>query len=143
MKILSILFLAMMLGKGCEEQQQDLAAAVVDYTANTRGFYQKITIQDKVAKIYRSRNDDKVPTTVKISDADWNQLVAAFHEVDLQGLAELKSPTEKRFYDGAAIADLKVIYKDSTYQSSSFDHGFPPAEIEKLVNKINSFAPKE
>ena len=142
MKTIALLFLTFLLGKGCEDQQQDLSRAVVVYTANTRGFFQQITIQNKVASIVNDRSENAVPTTVKISDADWNQMVAAFKEVDLNQIATLKSPTEKRFYDGAAIADLKIIYKDSTYQSSSFDHGFPPAEIEKLVTKINAFAPK-
>jgi hypothetical protein len=49
-----------------------------------------------------------------------------------------KSATEKRFYDGAAIATLKSRFKDETYKSPSFDHGFPK-NIEQFVNKINSF----
>ena len=142
MKILSLLFLTIFLGKGCEEQQQDLANAVVEYTANTRGFYQHIMIKNKVATITNSRDDRSVPTKVTINDKDWNELVSVFNEVDLADLPNLKSPTEKRFYDGAAIADLRITYKDTTYQSSSFDHGFPPADIEKLVNKITSLAPK-
>lgn len=144
MKLLSLLFLTLFLGKGCEEQQQqDLASAVVVYTANTRGFYQQITIKDKTASIVKQRGDKAIPLTVKISDSDWNQLISDFGNVDLDALPNLKAPTEKRFYDGAAIANLMVTYKDKTYESSSFDHGFPPAEIEKLVNKIVSFAPKE
>ena len=142
MKILSLLFLTIFLGKGCEEQQQDLAAAVVEYTANSRGFYQHIMIKNKVATVTNTRDDKAKPMVIKIADKDWNELVAAFNEVDLAELPNLKWPTEKRFYDGAAIADLKVTYKDTTHQSSSFDHGFPPVEIEKLVNKITSLAPR-
>lgn len=130
------------LAKGCEEKQQDLASAVVVYTATTRGFYQQITVKDKVAYIVHERGDKAIPVTVKISEADWNELIAAFNNVDLDELPNLKWPTEKRFYDGAAIGGLTVTYKDKTYESSSFDHGFPPAEIEKLVDKIVSFAPK-
>jgi hypothetical protein len=29
--------------------------------------------------------------------------------IELDSLAKLKAPTEKRFYDGAAIASLKII----------------------------------
>jgi hypothetical protein len=58
----------------------------------------------------------------------------------LDSLPKLKAPTEKRFYDGAAIANFKITFKDSTYETTSFDHGFPPKEIKKFVNKINSFA---
>jgi hypothetical protein len=33
---------------------------------------------------------------------------------------------------------LNHTFKDETYKSSSFDHGFPK-NIEQFVNKINSF----
>jgi hypothetical protein len=45
-------------------------------------------------------------------------------------LKDLKIPTEKRFYDGAAIANLKIIYK-GVNETPSFDHGSPPYEIKK------------
>ena len=86
----------------------------------------------------RSGNDKPVGT--KISDKDWNELVGYFETVELDSLATLKAPTEKRFHDGAAIASLKVTYKDKTYQTEAFDHGYPPEAIKKLVTKINSFA---
>jgi hypothetical protein len=58
----------------------------------------------------------------------------------LEKLPTLKDSTQKRFYDGAAIANLKVRYQDKNYETTDFDHEFPPAEIEKLVNKIVSLA---
>jgi hypothetical protein len=58
----------------------------------------------------------------------------------LEAFPTLKDPTQKRFYDGAAIADLKVRYQDKNYETVNFDHGFPPAEIENLVNKIVALA---
>ena len=144
MKILSLLFLTIFLGKGCDSAKaQDIQSAVIEYTANTRGFYQKITVKDQMVTVSKDRDGNDKPVPVKISDADWNELVNCFKKVELDSLAKLKAPTEKRFYDGAAIADLKITYKDKTYQSTSFDHGFPPKEIKKFVNKITSFAKKE
>jgi hypothetical protein len=61
----------------------------------------------------------------------------------LEELPKLKYPTQKRFYDGAAIANLKIRYQDKDYETVDFDHGFPPAEIEKIVNKIVSLAKTE
>lgn len=143
MKILSLLFLTLFLGNGCDsEKKQDISTAVIEYTANTRGFYQKITIQKQTVSISNDREGKDMPIQQKISDKDWKELVAEFQNVDLEGLPNLKAPTEKRFYDGAAIADLKISYKEKTYETTGFDHGFPPAEIEKLVTKINAFAKK-
>ena len=62
-----------------------------------------------------------------------------FNDINLEEIKDLKSPTEKRFYDGAAIANLKITYQGTTFETPSFDHGFPPVEIKKLVTKINSF----
>lgn len=144
MKLFAMLFLSMLIGKSCGSQtQNDLKTAVLEYTANTRGFYQKITIQDQTVSVSKDRSGNDKPVPTKISDADWKELVGYFETINLDSLATLKAPTEKRFYDGAAIANLEVTYKDKEYKTTSFDHGYPPETIKKLVTKINSFAKKE
>tara|TARA_R110002126_G_scaffold53122_3_gene143990 strand:- start:143 stop:586 length:444 start_codon:yes stop_codon:yes gene_type:complete len=141
MKILSLLFLTLFLGKGCEaDKKQDIETAVIEYVANTRGFYQKITIEKQMVFISNDRSGKEQKDPTKISDTDWKILIDLFQEVNLDEIKDLKSPTEKRLYDGAAIANIKITYKGISYESPSFDHGFPPFEIKKLVNKINSFA---
>ena len=144
MKLFTVILLSIFLSKSCTSQtKNDLKTAVLEYTANTRGFYQKITIQDQMVSISKDREGNDKPVAKKISEKDWKELVGYFESMELDSLSTLKAPTEKRFYDGAAIANLKVIYKDKTYETAAFDHGFPPAEIKKLVDKINSFAKKE
>lgn len=139
MKIISLLFLTIFLGKGCNsEQKQDIATAIIEYEANTRGFYQKITIQQQTVTVSKSRDGKDHPKPEKISDKDWKELITAFNEINLEELETLKAPTEKRFYDGAAIGNLKVNYKGKEYATSGFDHGVPPVEIAQFVNKILS-----
>lgn len=139
MKLLSLLLLTIFLGKGCEDNaKQNIATAQIIYMANTRGYYQEISIKNHIASVKNNRKGKAVQT--KISDADWKELVKLFKEVDLDEIKDLKSPTEKRFYDGAAIANLKIKYEGKIYESQSFDHGFPPYEIKRIVTKINSFA---
>ena len=139
MKIISIILFTLLLSKGCtEEQNQNIESAIVEYNVNTRGFNQKIVIQNKTFKLNRNRLGKDTLVQKTISEKDWSILVVAFQDLNLNELQNLKAPTEKRFYDGAAIATLKIIYKEKTYESTSFDHGFPPHEIEKLVNKINA-----
>ena len=141
MKLFAVLLLSVFLSKSCESQNKnDLKTAVLEYTANTRGFYQKIQIQDQKVTISKDRSGNDLPEAMIISDGDWKELVGYFETIELDNLATLKAPTEKRFHDGAAIADLKVTYKDKTYQTEAFDHGYPPEAIKKLVDKINSFA---
>ena len=144
MKLFTVLLLGVLLGKSCSSQtKNDLKTAILEYTANTRGFYQKISVKDQMVSVSKDRSGKDEGVATKISDADWTELVGCFETINLDGLSSLKAPTEKRFYDGAAIANLKVIYKDKTYETAAFDHGYPPAEIKKIVDKINSFAKKE
>jgi len=144
MKVLSLLFLSLFLGKGCSDhKKQDIEAAVIEYVANTRGFYQKIPVEGQMLRASSDRSGKEKTVATKISNADWKAVVKSFKTIELDSLAKLKAPTEKRFYDGAAIASLKITYKDKAYETKAFDHGFPPKEIEKLVNKITSFAKQD
>jgi hypothetical protein len=143
MKLFTMIFLSLFLGKSCTSQNKtDLKTAILEYTANTRGFYQKITIQNQMVSVSKDRSGNDKPVETKISDADWKELAGYFQTINLDSLATLKAPTQKRFHDGAAIANLQVTYKDKMHKTTSFDHGFPPEEIKKLVTKINSFAKK-
>ena len=144
MKIITLIFLTLFLGKSCDNEQKiDIQSAVVEYTANTRGFYQKIVVQNQTISVYRDRKETALPVTEKISEADWKELISMFQEIDLEGLQSLKAPSEKRYYDGAAIGNLKIDYKEKTYQTDGFDHGTPPLEIARFVTKITSLAKDE
>lgn len=144
MKIFAIILVIITLSKGCtEDQKQSMESATVEYTAKSRGFSQKIVINNKNYIFTRNLRGKDTLVQNNISDKDWNDLVLTFQDINLEELHNLKSPTEKRFYDGAAIANLKITFKDKTYESNAFDHGFPPQEIEKLVAIINFYALSE
>lgn len=144
MKAISMILLTIFLGKSCSNQaQNDMANSTIQYTATTRGFYQRIIINNQKATISRDRDEKKAPNEITISDENWKELVGYFQKINLEELPNLKDPTQKRFYDGAAIANLKIHYQDKDYETTDFDHGFPPATIEKLVNKIVSLAKTE
>ena len=141
MKAITIILLSVFLVKSCSNQaQNDIANTTLQYTASTRGFFQKIIVINQKATISRDRTGEKFPEEIAISDKDWKEIISYFEKIDLEKIPNFKDPTQKRFYDGAAIANLKVRYQDKNYETTDFDHEFPPAEIEKLVNKIVSLA---
>jgi len=141
MKAITIILLSVFLVKSCSNQaHNDIANTTLQYTASSRGFFQKIVVINQKATISRDRNGEKFPEEIAISDKDWKEIISYFQKIDLEKVPTLKDPTQKRFYDGAAIANLKVRYQDKNYETTDFDHEFPPAEIEKLVNKIVSLA---
>ena len=143
MKAITMILVSLFVGKSCtNEAQNDITNSVIQYTANTRGFHLKIIVANQKATISQGRGTENPSEVVAISASDWKDLVTEFRKVNLDKIPNLKDPTQKRFYDGAAIANLKIHYHDKDYESVSFDHGFPPAEIKKLVNKIVSLAKK-
>ncbi|WP_396171675.1 hypothetical protein [Flavobacterium sp.] len=143
MKLFAAILLTVFLSKSCEGQtKNDLKLAAIEYTASTRGFYQKITVENQMVSVSKDRSGTEKPIVTKISDKDWKELVGYFESLNLDSLATLKAPTEKRFHDGAAIANLKVTYQDKSFQTEAFDHGNPPEAIKKIVDKINTFAKK-
>lgn len=144
MKVFTLFVLTIFMAKGCsQEAKNDIANAKIVYTANTRGFYQKITIQNQEISVSRERDSSDKGVTSKISDADWKELVGYFEKMELDSLSTYKDPTQKRVYDGAAIAELIVNYQEKEYQTKNFDHGYPPIEIEKFVNKLVSLVKEE
>jgi hypothetical protein len=141
MKTISLILLSLFLGKSCtNEAQNDIANSVIQYTADTRGFHLKIIIVNQKATISQGVGTENPSEEMAISDSDWKALISEFQKINLDEIPNLKDPTQKRFYDGAAIANLKIRYQDKNYETVSFDHGFPPAAIEKFTNKIVSLA---
>jgi len=144
MKVFTILVLTIFMAKGCsQEAKNDIANTKIVYTANTRGFYQKLTLQNQEISVSRERDLSDKGVTSKISDADWKELVGYFEKIKLDSLSTYKDPTQKRVYDGAAIAKLIINYQEKEYQTKNFDHGYPPVEIEKFVNKLVSLVKEE
>ncbi|MEO6174671.1 MAG: hypothetical protein ABIP27_05925 [Flavobacterium circumlabens] len=114
-----------------------MTSTQIEYSAVSRGLYKKILVQNESVSVTNGRNEEAVET--KIEASKWNKIVSEFEKVNLESIPELKAPTEKRFYDGAAIGNLKITSNGKTYETKGFDNGFPPKEIEKLVNLLVDF----
>jgi hypothetical protein len=109
---------------------------VIKYEANSRGFALAVKVENQILYVSRVRDFKDYEEKIKISDADWKEIVTLTKAVDLSKVKDLKWPTEKRYYDGAAHANITFISGGVEYPARGFDHGYPPVEIEKLVNKI-------
>ena len=121
--------------------KQDTGIPTLEYEANTRGYFRKISIVNQVAWVTNVR--DGKPEEVKISDTDWKELVSLYKSLRRENLPNFKAPTEARFHDGAPMANFRVITKAETFESVTFDGGTPPVEIEKIVNKLIEIADKK
>lgn len=109
-----------------------------NYSAISRGRFLDITINDSILTISKDR--EAKPVSKVMTKDTWNQLNSLINTINLDSISTLKSPTEARFYDGASIGTLKISKNGTVYESSSFDHGTPPLEIETLVKEILSLS---
>ncbi|WP_143055611.1 uL22 family ribosomal protein [Flavobacterium terrigena] len=108
------------------------------YEANTRGFFMAVKVENQLLYTSKERDFKAYSSEMKISDADWKEISALANAVDLEKVKDMKWPTEKRYYDGAPHANIIFESKGVKYPANGFDHGYPPVEVEKLVNKILS-----
>jgi hypothetical protein len=138
MKKAIVLLFTTLFFAGCVGQKKAVDSSIkVEYKAYSRGFYQTISVENQMVFISKSR--DEKPVAFKLSAAEWNDWNTMLQELDVASLHTWKAPTEKRLFDGAAIANLKITKQGKVYESQNFDHGYPPAETEKIVNKMLSF----
>jgi hypothetical protein len=127
---------------GCKPTKSDINnhqnndIPVIKYEANARNLFLNIKVENQMLFVSRARDAKDDPEKITVSDADWKEIVMLTKAIDLDKVKELKGPTEKRFYDGAAHANITFISNEIEYTANGFDHGFPPVEIEKLVHKI-------
>lgn len=117
-------------------KKQDQASVTFEYSALSRGTYTNISISKKEISVINKR--DSEPIIQPCSETFWNNLLEALKLVSIENLEHLEAPSQKRLYDGAAIANLTIIHNGIVYKSASFDHGNPPKEIEPLVKEILS-----
>lgn len=138
MKILFVLLSLIIFDKGCTESKVNQDNISIEYTALSRGSYKLIAVNKKTISIINQRGTE--PMIKPCSKENWNSLIDALKTVDIENLPNLKAPSEKRLFDGAAIANLTITYNGNTYKSSSFDHGNPPKDIETVVKEILSIS---
>ncbi|MEY4835416.1 MAG: hypothetical protein RI980_1531 [Bacteroidota bacterium] len=144
MKRFLILFTVTLLHFACSETKSVVIENVptIYYEASSRGYFLSLKVENKMIYIYKDRNSKEYSDKLVLSEQDWSEISTLAKGVDLEKVKDLKWPTEKRYYDGAAFANIIFESKGVNYPANGFDHGFPPLEIEKLVTIITKLAEK-
>ncbi|GGB77009.1 hypothetical protein GCM10007424_16280 [Flavobacterium suaedae] len=136
-KFLPLLAVVVLFATGCastalKKQSADVA---LEYEAVTRGTYKKVIVKQDTVITLNENNVNKAITTV-LPKKDWNSILKMLSKIDYKKLNTIAPPSTKHQVDAALAAGLKVITKDRTYHSHTFDHGNPPEALQPLVEKI-------
>lgn len=114
---------------------------VVIYQASSRGFAKYVSVSEKVVQVSSDRSLQKMES-FDCETEDWQELKKMVENMNPDDLKGLKAPSDKHTFDGAAGASLTITQGDLAYITPTFDDGNPPAEIEKLVNKVLAIGAK-
>mgnify|MGYP006087823361 FL=1 len=129
-----------LLSKSIENSSEQLHTTMI-YNAFTRGFFQEILITKN--NVTEFKDYEKLnPINSELDSVNWENCLRLLDQINLENLANLKSPTNRRQFDGAAFAKLTIIRNEDTIQSNSFDHKQPPSELKPLVEYILSIKGK-
>jgi hypothetical protein len=147
-KILTLIAVTLVVITGCKSQAtsaeaKKLAGSTIkyEYRAYTRGTVMNIVISDWGIGAGKGSPNESLPETFKIiAEKDKNALLEETAKVNPEGFETLEAPTKKHQFDGAMAASLKITVDGKEYQTVTFDHGNPPAEIKPLVEKIIEIA---
>lgn len=138
MKFFFVLVSLIVLDHSCSTLKTNQDTIAIEYSANSRGTHKHIIITKKNISVANKR--DEAPINMPCSETDWNTLLKALEPINIENIPNLKAPSENRFFDGAAIGNLKIISNGKTYETPSFDHGNPPKELAELVKEILSIS---
>ena len=115
---------------------KELEVNKFEYTTSTMmGRTQLFITQDSVTVDFNGRGE---PTHFAraTKTSEWTGLMMSLENVDLDKIADLEAPSNKRATDAAPFAYFSFSTKDSTYRSSTFDHKNPNTMLVPSMNEI-------
>ena len=107
---------------------------LVELSYRTRGMQQFLHISRDSIEV---KINDKI-SHYKTTKTQWQNILKTFQKVKLNNITKLKRPSSKSSHDGALMAQLMVVTNRKEYNSVSFDHDTPPAELVKIIDAMKS-----
>ena len=118
----------------CSNQEMNSIESF-SYETFTRGSTTMYTVTREMVKV-KSTGLNSSENSKDITSEDWNSLIEIAKKTDASKMSQLEAPTDSRASDRALHAILSLRKNDTIYQTNSFDHGIPPAEVKPLVEAI-------
>jgi len=115
---------------------KELDVVKYEYRSTTMMGKTVVTITaDSVVTEFNGRKESTRNARVT-EPTEWAALAASLKEVDLDKIATLQAPTEKRATDAAPYGTIIISTKDSVYTSASFDGKNPHEMLQPLMKEI-------
>ncbi|MGG5210093.1 hypothetical protein ACQWU4_14280 [Chryseobacterium sp. MIQD13] len=125
----------------CTSQQKGNSGESASNTAQKKSKIEKIEVTEQTRGTNRLITFTPGSKTTSLngnvsvsalSTADWAAIVKQAEIINLDQIASFKSSSEGRFSDRALASSILITANGKVYESSSFDAGRPPKELEGL-----------
>lgn len=123
------------------EKELSQESPIAIYDSHTRGYHFTLTVYDNYATVVKTLNG--IPERIEVKSEDIISLKKMISQLSLKEINSYEAPTKKRHYDGAPHTTISVFQDDEKFSSQTFDGGFPPKQLEVLVNKVLSLSPEK
>lgn len=114
--------------------QQD--TPIIQYTASTRGYSKDITVSASEVVVKINKRGSQSVDTIKTTPESWDAIMQKIKGIEVVEMPNWPPPTTDRYTDAAAIANIKIMYPDTTFTSQNFDNGNPPKQLKPLCDAI-------
>ncbi|RKS55256.1 hypothetical protein BC962_0215 [Gillisia mitskevichiae] len=135
MKFIFVLLFPILMAETCSQNNEQNKDISFTYETMTRGSRANYTLNKEEIKAVKNLGTE-TKASAKMTAKDWDNLIEKMKEIDVPNINQLKPPSDKRTFDGAAHAILTIKIGDKVYTSNSFDHGNPPSQLKSLVKAI-------
>jgi hypothetical protein len=76
---------------------------------------------------------------LKPTKTKWKSFKTLIEEINLSEMKNFNPPSGKRYVDATLQATISITADKTTYNSQTFDHGNPPKELKKIIDKLFEF----
>jgi hypothetical protein len=104
----------------------------VELTEQTRGTNRIFTFEPLSSSISLNGNINKT----ELPPANWKNITEQASAIDLSKISTYVAPTTGRYSDSVLSSTIIITSGGKAYESSSFDAGIPPKELEGLYQLL-------
>ncbi|RAV98530.1 hypothetical protein [Pseudochryseolinea flava] len=138
MNTMNIFFLIVSSAFNARQQTKPDEVTRIEFTSITRGYQEHLILDnDSVVFSYTSGTDRQVKRNAKANHRQaWKKTLQAVSNIDWTSFDSLKSPTNKRAFDGAKHSSIVITTRTAGTHNHTFDDENPNETLGKLMRCI-------
>ncbi|WP_449389199.1 hypothetical protein [Chryseobacterium lineare] len=106
----------------------------IELKEQTRGINRIITFESDSLTISLNNEVKNLPFSL----GEWQNITKQINLLELSKISSYQAPTMGRFSDRALSSSIIIFSEGKIYESSTFDAGIPPKELEGLYRVLKS-----